>query len=62
MSEETTRTPEEQEIDLSEQVKIRREKLKNLQAEGCDPFTIVKYDVDTNTKEVKEIIFYMRKK
>lgn len=53
MSEEI-RTPEEQEIDLSEQVKIRREKLKNLQAEGCDPFTIVKYDVDTNTKEVKD--------
>ena len=33
------------EQDLSEQMIIRREKLKNLQAEGKDPFTITKYDV-----------------
>ncbi|MCQ2978309.1 MAG: OB-fold nucleic acid binding domain-containing protein, partial [Clostridia bacterium] len=44
MSEEQMRTPEEKEIDLSEQAKIRREKLKALQDAGKDPFVIVKYD------------------
>ena len=35
----------EVEQDLSEQMIIRREKLKALQDEGRDPFTITKYDV-----------------
>ena len=34
-----------EEVDLSEQMIIRREKLKALQDEGRDPFTITKYDV-----------------
>ena len=40
--------------DLSEQVLIRREKLKALQAEGKNPFAITKYDVThTSTEAVK---------
>ena len=54
MSDEQIRTPEEKELDLSEQVRIRREKLRNLQAEGKDPFEIVKYDVTSNSMEVTE--------
>ena len=33
------------EEDLSEQMVIRREKLKTLQESGCDPYSITKYDV-----------------
>ena len=38
--------------DLSEILKIRREKLKQLQAAGNDPFHIVKFDRDTNTAQI----------
>lgn len=43
-----------QELDLSEQHKIRAEKLENLQTEGKDPFVITKYDVTHHSTEVKE--------
>ena len=33
------------ELSLSEQTRIRREKLANLQAEGQNPFEITRYDV-----------------
>ena len=33
------------EMDLNQLLKVRREKLANLQAEGRDPFVITKYDV-----------------
>ena len=35
-----------QEQDLNQLLKVRREKLAELQAEGKDPFKIVKYDVE----------------
>ena len=41
--------------DASEQVKIRIEKLKNLQAAGKDPFLVTKYDVTHHTDEIKKI-------
>ncbi len=52
MSENNNNTPVQQ--DLSEQVRIRREKLAALQEEGNDPFVITKYDVTHHSTEVKE--------
>ncbi len=40
--------------DLNELLKVRREKLKNLQDAGKDPFQIVKFDVDTYSNEIEE--------
>ena len=42
-----------QEQDLGEQVRIRREKLMELQQNGQDPFAIVKYDVTHHIMEIK---------
>ena len=44
-----------QQQDINQLLKVRREKLANLQAEGKDPFVITKYDVTHHTEEVKEI-------
>ena len=46
---QTNNTP-----DLSEQERIRREKLAELQAEGRDPFVIVKYDQTHHSKDITE--------
>ena len=40
--------------ELSELLKVRREKLEKLQSEGKDPFQKVKYPVDTHTNEIVE--------
>lgn len=53
MSEEQNRTAEEKELDLSEQARIRREKLKALQDAGKDPFQIVKYDQTHHSDDVR---------
>ena len=45
---------ESQERNLSEQQRVRREKLTRLQAEGRDPFAIVTYDQRQHSKEIKE--------
>ncbi|HAH17920.1 MAG TPA: lysine--tRNA ligase [Eubacterium sp.] len=42
------------EMDLNQLLKVRREKLANLQAEGRDPFVITKYDVTYHTQEIKD--------
>ena len=42
------------EMDLGEQQRIRQEKLKNLQAEGKDPFVITKYDQTHHSADVKD--------
>lgn len=42
------------ELDLNEILKVRREKLKELQEQGCDPFRQVKYDRDHMAAQVKE--------
>ena len=41
-----------QEQDLNQLLKVRREKLAELQANGKDPFQIVKYDVTHHSQEV----------
>ena len=43
-----------QEQDLNQLLKVRREKLAELQAEGKDPFKIVKYDVTHHSQDVKD--------
>ena len=43
-----------QEQDLNQLLKVRREKLKNLQDEGKDPFQITKYDVTHHSMEIKD--------
>ncbi len=42
------------EMPLSDQVKVRREKLEALRAEGKDPFVQTKFDVTSSAKEIKE--------
>ncbi len=43
-----------QEQDLNQLLKIRREKLVELQEAGKDPFLITKYDVTHHSREIKE--------
>jgi len=43
-----------QEQDVSQLLKVRREKLSELQAAGKDPFVITKYDVTHHSMEIKE--------
>ena len=40
--------------DLNQLLKVRREKLAELQEAGQDPFVITKYDVTCHTAEAKE--------
>ena len=40
-------------VNLGEQIRIRREKLATMQAEGKDPFVITKYDVTDHSAEAK---------
>ena len=42
------------EVPLSDQVKVRREKLEALRAEGLDPFQQTKFDVTSSAQEIKE--------
>ena len=42
------------EMSLSDQVRIRREKLAQLQAEGHDPFAETKFEFDSSSAEIKE--------
>ena len=42
------------EQDVHALLKVRREKLANLQAEGKDPFAITKYDVSIHSQDVKD--------
>lgn len=43
----------QQEPDLNQLLKVRREKLAQLQADGKDPFQIMKYDVTHHSMEIK---------
>ena len=42
------------EMSLSDQMKVRREKLDNLRAEGLDPFVQTKFEVDSDSVTIKE--------
>ncbi len=56
MADETNRNVNEQPQaqDMGELLRIRRDKLKVLQDEGCDPFTITKFDVTHHTQDIKD--------
>ncbi len=43
-----------QEQDINQLLKVRREKLSELQAAGKDPFQITKYDVTAHSQEIKD--------
>ena len=47
----TTQQPEQ---DLSQQTKVRREKLATLQAEGQDPFRETRFDWDATSQQIKD--------
>ena len=40
--------------DVNQLLKVRRDKLKELQDNGKDPFVITKYDVTHHSQEVKD--------
>ena len=42
------------EQDLNQLLKVRRDKLKDLQENGKDPFQITKYDVTGHSMEIKD--------
>ena len=48
------KTNQQPEQDLSQQSKVRREKLAALQAEGKDPFQITRFDWDHTSAQIKE--------
>ena len=55
MADETNRNVTEQpQQDMGELLRIRRDKLKTLQDEGRDPFTITKFDVTHHTQDIKD--------
>ncbi len=53
MGEKTEQQKPQQNV--NELLKVRRDKLAELQSTGRDPFTIMKYDVTHHSKEVKEL-------
>ena len=54
MAEQQKKGQQAQEPDLNQLRKVRREKLKELQDAGKDPFVITKYDVTHHSVEIKE--------
>ena len=55
MGENANTQNQSKEQDLNQLLKVRREKLANLQAAGADPFVITKYDQTHHTDEVVRI-------
>ena len=53
MEENSNQANQEQELDLNQLMKIRREKLSELQAQGKDPFEITKYNRTNSAGEIK---------
>ena len=51
-NQQNNQQPKEQ--DLNQLLKVRREKLANLQEAGKDPFVITKYDVTNHSQEIKD--------
>ncbi len=54
MAEQQNQQKKNQEQDINQLLKIRREKLQNLQNDGKDPFQITKYDVTHHSLEIIE--------
>lgn len=53
MENNNVKAPIEQELNLNEILRVRREKLAELQAAGKDPFVITKYDATHHSMEIK---------
>ena len=51
-----------EEKDLNQLLKVRREKLKDLQDNGKDPFQITKFDVTAHSSEIKDNFEQMAKR
>ena len=54
MANEQNMTASAAQIDENELRRVRKEKLQQLQAQGKDPFAIVKYDVTHHSEEIKK--------
>jgi len=54
MAEVQNQNAKVQEQDINQLLKVRREKLANLQAAGKDPFQITKYDVTHHSTDIKD--------
>ena len=54
MADQTNNQPEREEPSLSELLRIRRDKLAELQSRGQDPFQITRFDVTHHSDEVKD--------
>ncbi len=55
VAEQNTNNQNEEQQDVSELIKVRRQKLADLQAAGKDPFQITKYNQTHHTDEVKSL-------
>ena len=53
MAEQKNVQKTEQAVDINQLLKVRRDKLAELQASGNDPFVITKYDVTNHSMEIK---------
>ena len=53
MAEQMNKNPQPEQ-DLSQQTRVRREKLAALQAEGRDPFQITRFDWDHTSAQIKD--------
>ncbi|MBQ7677218.1 MAG: lysine--tRNA ligase, partial [Lachnospiraceae bacterium] len=53
MAEQNNKKNNAQTQDVNQLIRVRREKLANLQEEGKDPFLITKYDVTHHTDEIR---------
>ena len=51
---ENTNAPRQEEQSLSELLQVRRDKLKDLQDAGMDPFQQTKYSVTAHSQEIKD--------
>ena len=47
-----------QEQDINQLIKVRRDKLKELQENGKDPFQITKYDVTNHSTDIKDDFYH----
>ena len=53
MAEKNQKAPQAEEQDMSELLRVRREKLRELQESGNDPFQITQYAVDNDSANIK---------
>ena len=54
MAEQKEQNNQPKQQDINQLLKVRREKLAELQEAGKNPFEITRYDVDTHTADIKD--------